>query len=216
MNVLLTVWAWIVSHPVLAAGVLTGAASLAYKKLDTYPRVHAFLSILAGFGLDLPTILDGIRRLFAGSPPTAGKMGPYRTNAKDPDPPVKPPSVAARLAYSCVWLVFFAGMITYSPTYGCTKQQGQQVVQAIDNLTPAGACIAGQVASGNVDPLSILGICGPITIEDIIKEVDALLAAPQSSPDGGVQVKRSVEYTTHLLTLKANCQKYLFADGGGQ
>jgi hypothetical protein len=106
MSTLLVIWAWLLSHPYLTVSVVTALASLGYKKLDAYPRGHAFLSLLAGLGWDLPTIEDAIRRLIAGSPPPPPKMGPYRSAAKraDPDATQDPPA-AARWRYpALLWV----------------------------------------------------------------------------------------------------------------
>jgi hypothetical protein len=100
-----------------------------------------------------------------------------------------------------------------SMSVGCTKQQQ---VQAVQNFTPAGICIVQQVEAGNVDPLAIIAACGAITIQDIFNEVVALLSTPAG--DGGAVVTAPTQWTTHLLTLKANCLKLLAASdaGGGQ
>jgi hypothetical protein len=114
MSTLLVIWAWLLSHPYLSVSVATALASLGYKKLDAYPRGHAFLSLLAGLGWDLPTIEDAIRRLIAGSPPPPPKMGPYRSAAKraDPDATQDPP-VAARTTWAVksAWIIAFSSLL---------------------------------------------------------------------------------------------------------
>jgi hypothetical protein len=140
MSYLLAAWAWVLAHPVLAIAVTTGIASLVYKKLDAYPRWHAVLSLLAGMGLDLPTILDAIRRFYTGSPPTVGKMGPYRTPAQKTDPdvtqdaPSKPAAFMRYVAGGFITTMLVLPFLMSSPA--CTKAQLQQ---AVTNLTPIGA-----------------------------------------------------------------------------
>lgn len=49
--------------------LVSGAASLLYGFLDRYPRWHAVLSALAKAGLDLPALLDDLRRIWNGLTP---------------------------------------------------------------------------------------------------------------------------------------------------
>jgi len=214
MSYVTIAWAFLVAHPYYVVLALTALASVAYKKADGYPRIHAILSILAGIGIDLPTILDAIRRLFTGSPPTVGKAGPYRTAAKV-DPDVTQDKPAARwlvwpgIPAVMMFLFFILPFWVAGPA--CTKQQTQQAVQ---NFTPAGICIVQQVESGNVDPLAIIAACGAVTVQDIFNEVVALLSA-RAPGDGGTKVTMPTEFQTHLLTLKANCEKLMAAKDGG-
>ncbi len=48
--------------------LITAIVSLFYKKLDSYPRVHAVLSSLVAAGLDLPKLLDALKRVLTGAP----------------------------------------------------------------------------------------------------------------------------------------------------
>lgn len=57
---------WLVLYP-----LITALISLVYNKLDGIPRVHAFLAILVKFGVDLPAILDAVKRLVTGQPVAA-------------------------------------------------------------------------------------------------------------------------------------------------
>lgn len=65
--------AWLSLHQVLVLcfiwPVVSALCSLAYTKLDEYPRAHAFLSALAAAGLDLPKLLVMVRRLLTPPPP---------------------------------------------------------------------------------------------------------------------------------------------------
>lgn len=46
--------------------IVTALISLVYNKLDGIPRVHAFLAVLVKAGVDLPAILDALKRILTG------------------------------------------------------------------------------------------------------------------------------------------------------
>lgn len=84
-----------------------------------------------------------------------------------------------RIALSVLLAFVAAAVILEAPA--CKPGQAQTV---INQITPAGACIAEQLLSGGaVDPLQIVAACAGVTIEDVIQVVETLLAA---QPDAGV------------------------------
>lgn|ERR1700690_1114723 len=46
--------------------MITAVLSLFYNRLDKIPRVHAVLAILVKLGIDLPAMLDALKRLISG------------------------------------------------------------------------------------------------------------------------------------------------------
>lgn len=88
-------WSQVQPYVLLAWPVVTALASLAYTALDKTSRGHAFLSGLASLGLDLPKLLDALRRLVAGSGKGGGSVTSLTPTAKPPTPPVPP--AAARM-----------------------------------------------------------------------------------------------------------------------
>jgi hypothetical protein len=98
-------------------------------------------------------------------------------------------------------------LIVVTPSTGCTKQQVQQ---AVTNFTPAANCFFQLVLQGVTDPIAYLG-CGAVTIDDVLTEVEDLLAS-----DGGTSAVAPTAIQKTLLTLKANALALKAKDAGGQ
>lgn len=80
----------------------------------------------------------------------------------------------------CAGVVFGSVGLSLSGA-GCSATTTNAVIQ---DITPAGACIADQLLSGGAtDPLQIVAACAGVTIDDVIQVVEQLLAA---QPDGGL------------------------------
>ena len=78
------------------------------------------------------------------------------------------------------WRWFLAALaLALVTVIGCA-----QLKTAAPLLEPAGACIVGQLLTGNEDPLSIVADCVGITIEDVIAVVTALEAAKPTGDAG--------------------------------
>lgn len=77
-----TIVSWVHANPdlfVVLWTALTAVLSLAARALSAFPRVHAALSLLSALGIDLPKILDAVKRLLTGEvppAPPAEKKGP--------------------------------------------------------------------------------------------------------------------------------------------
>lgn len=63
---------WIQQNPAIASAffaaiwiVIPSLAQLGVDKLDKTTAGHAFLTVLAGYGINLPQVLDGLKRLMA-------------------------------------------------------------------------------------------------------------------------------------------------------
>ena len=74
-----------------------------------------------------------------------------------------------------------AAVFTALVVPGCNAQEANTVVK---DITPAGACIAGELIAGVTDPVAILGVCVSTTIEDVIAVIESIYAA--SVTDAGV------------------------------
>lgn len=198
-------WALIVAHPLEAWGIVSALLSLLYTRLEAYPKTHAVLSTLASLGIDLPTMLAALRRLFSGALPPGRLM---RQQARvTVDESKDPPTMAFKLMRASVFGVVFALAVVVTPsTSGCTAQQAQQVVQ---DVTPAGACIVGQVVNGVVDPLVVLAACIGTTVESILAVIETFLG---KSPTA----MAPTPFQKSLLLLKANTLALQAKDGGGQ
>lgn len=61
-------WTWPPSPALvlLMWPLITAIISLFYNRLDKIPRVHAVLALLVKAGVDLPSILDAVKRLLSG------------------------------------------------------------------------------------------------------------------------------------------------------
>lgn len=128
MSVLLTAWAWVQLHQMLSVAVVTGAASLAYPKIDSYPRGHAMLSLLAGFGVDLPVIRSAFVRLITGKwPPSSGPSADATAKVDVPSIPIGTSALRrdhflpamgfalfAMFVFCCIGLVGCSGAQTHS------------------------------------------------------------------------------------------------------
>jgi hypothetical protein len=64
MPVLMSFLAFMKANPMLWWPLATALISIFYNKLDKIPAVHAFLSVLVALGIDLPSMLDALKRLF--------------------------------------------------------------------------------------------------------------------------------------------------------
>ena len=73
---IVSIVAWLQANQtlvILAWPTITALASLAYTQLDKNTRIHAFLSVLASAGIDLPKLWEALTRLVVGGqPPSAG------------------------------------------------------------------------------------------------------------------------------------------------
>jgi hypothetical protein len=214
---LLAAWAWVSSHPsyfVIGWPIVTAGISLVYKKLDSYPRVHAFLGAMVAAGFDLPTVLALLRRVLQGGPPKSTAGGGTATPPVDPPPPTavaRQALAALVLGIAVAYMIVYTPSSGFAPTVGCTKQQE---IQAVQNFTPAGACFIRLVAAGVVDPLVYLGTCGGATIESILAEIESLL----SPGDGGVSTALTAPTPLEktLLQLRANTLALRAKDGGAE
>ena len=81
----LSVWAWMLANPALVWPIATASISWLYTRAAGCPRLHAFFSLIAALGIDLPRVLDALHRLFYGSVPP-----------NIPPPPSSPPMVASK------------------------------------------------------------------------------------------------------------------------
>jgi hypothetical protein len=206
---LLAAWAWVSSHPsyfVIGWPIVTAGISLVYKKLDSYPRVHAFLGAMVAAGFDLPTVLALLRRVLQGGPPKSTAGG--GTTAPPVDPP-PPPAVARQALAALVFGVAVSCTIIYTPS--CTKQQE---IQAVQNFTPAGACFIRLVAAGVVDPLLYLKTCGGSTVDGILAEIESLLSPGDGGASTALTAPTPLEKT--LLQLRANTLALRAKDGGAE
>lgn len=84
---------WIIDHWLLLLSIqqaLALVASLAYGQLDQLPRWHAFFSLLASSGVDVPKVIDSWRRWLSNSPtppPKSGSQNPPPLSRRPPPPP---------------------------------------------------------------------------------------------------------------------------------
>ena len=76
-------WVWVV----LLWPILSALASLVYGRLNEYPRWHAFFSLMAAAGIDIPKILDAVGRWINRSPPSVGGHSPPLRFKPPPPPP---------------------------------------------------------------------------------------------------------------------------------
>jgi hypothetical protein len=56
----------------------------------------------------------------------------------------------------------------------CTAQEVNTVVK---DISPAGACISGELLGGVTDPVAILTACAGVTIDDVVTTIEDILAA---------------------------------------
>jgi hypothetical protein len=90
---------WLKDNWIIVWPVATALASLLYKLFDKVPRVHAFFSLLASLGLDLPKLLETLQRLFSGAPPAPPAGTPKSATPKDTlEFPKKPSTLVRALA----------------------------------------------------------------------------------------------------------------------
>jgi hypothetical protein len=85
---------------------------------------------------------------------------------------------------------------------GCNAQEANAVVK---DITPAGACIAGELIAGVTDPVAILGVCVSTTIDDIIAVIESIYAA--SVTDAGADAGASNLAVLSLAHAKAVAYK---------
>jgi len=84
--------------------------------------------------------------------------------------------------FAVLFLVILPIVVLIS-TDGCTKSQGQAVSVVQSGMTPAEACIVGQLVEGVTDPLVILNACLGTTVDDLIAVITKLIVnAADASP----------------------------------
>lgn len=152
---------WIQAHwflVVLLWPLITALASLLYGRLDHLPRWHAFFSLLAGMGFDIPKILDAIGRWINRTPPAppmAGGLNP---------PPLhrSAPPINRRVGFGLV-LAGLAGS-------GCMPPA---------NVTNGFGDLAACVLANYSDWKTLLAKCSAYTLAEIEAAIQWLLADPK-------------------------------------
>ena len=160
----------------LAWPVITAAISLIYNLLDGVPRVHAALSILVKAGLDLPGMLDAIRRLLSGEMTTA--------------------AAAKRAASKVPPLTGFVllGVLAHASS-GCLKSKAP--AQQVADVAEMQACIQAHWGQ----PIAELaGLCagGEIAVaEDIVADIEAAIEIlGPASPDASAMAATGFPYAS--------------------
>lgn len=156
----------LLQNPALVWAVVSAVISVAYPFLDSFPRVHAVLSTLAGFGIDLPTILAGLKRLLNGSPPAGGGGAGNSSTGPSAKPPVGPAAAArvwGRYGGGIVLTAWFALALGGSLIAGCLSQAKQ--AQAVTDVAQVAACV---VAHETEPPAQIAIECGLPAAGDVI------------------------------------------------
>lgn len=124
---------------VLAWPIVSGVASLLYTVLDQYPRAHAFFSLLAKAGVDLPAILDALHRLWTGLTPAQK-------------------AAAKALAKGAAVIVFSVKLVMAVSACGPGQLFGPGSALPSDMEADA-ACVTKEVISGDLDPAKVLVAC---------------------------------------------------------
>jgi hypothetical protein len=92
-------------------------------------------------------------------------------------------------------------ILSISVALGCSVLTSQKVV---DDIEPAGACIATQVLAGGVeDPLAIVSACVGTTVQDVVQVVETLLAQQAPTNDGGPSTAALSPLQAKLLRILA-------------
>jgi hypothetical protein len=160
----MSVLQWLKDKPVYVWLVVSGLLSLAYTKLESYPRTQAVLSFLAGFGLDLPTIQAAVKKAI-GAKKKPPSDGPYRTGAPPAPPPVppSPPSPQARAdLFAAIGVAALFGSIMLAPASCLSPAQQVQVATDVASIA---ACV---IAHENEPPAQIAATCGLAGAQDVI------------------------------------------------
>lgn len=155
---------WVQANPILFTAlwtVLTAAVSVAVRALDAFPRAHAVLSLLAGLGLDVPKVLDALKRILTGGPPQGGEGGGKATlgNAVKVAP-------LGCLAFACALLVL----------PGCGLLKSSAVPTDLENDF---ACVVGEINRGITSVDQIEQACLPGQAQTVIDIIDALLGSAE-------------------------------------
>jgi hypothetical protein len=169
-----TIETWIVAHQaflLLLWPIVTAAASLICKVLDETSRGHAFLSTLAGLGVDIPKIIDAIGRLISPPPPPPGGNSTDNSDDKT-EPRMKPPAshrqrfamvAALSLALASLTVGGFA-----AATSGCKNFNPQPPPNTPADVTGAIDCVTTALLS-NGDIGQCILTYGPALIADAIQ-----------------------------------------------
>ena len=150
--------------------IVTGVVSLVYNYLDHMPRVHAVLSAFVSAGLDVPSLMDALKRLLTGQPPGGGKPRVVVVNPPCPLPPPTPPPAATRAALMLAML----GL-------GACAWWGSHGAQTERDVAEVAACVLEHAES---PPADIASACGGIAIDDVLKILAAHRAAAAREHEG--------------------------------
>jgi hypothetical protein len=100
--------------------------------------------------------------------------------------------------------IYYALPIVAFITLSCLKA-GEGPALTTD-MTPAGACVAGQVlANGVEDPSAILLACVGTTLQSIASVVETLLTYANAAPDSGTSTATAARLT-RVLTATTSLQ----------
>lgn len=161
-----TVLQYVQSHPVYVWIVVSALLSLAYTKLEAYPRTQAVLAFLAGFGIDLPTIQGAVKKAIGAKKAPPGD-GPYRTGAP-PAPPATPKPPTSAQLFAGLGIAALFGPIMFAPT-ACLSPAKQ--VQAVNDVASIATCV---IAHETEPPAQIAATCGLSAAQDVINLLAAM------------------------------------------
>lgn len=210
---MLSVWAWILANPVLFVPIVGAVASLVYTKLDAYPRWHAFFSMLAGFGLDLPKIVAMLQKIFTGKDPAppGGTAAGARGERTLPGQP-KPPSMqrARRsvddLAMTLMVVAIIGATISIvgAMSMGCALLKSSNLPSDLQkNYT----CVQTEIEKGDTRFASIEAACLPDQEELLVSILTTLIGSTQFGAEHASQLAALRQEVAAKRISAASCPK---------
>ena len=212
MTFLIALWQWIQQNPLLVWPIVSALVSWLYTKTESIPRLHAFFSLLAGFGIDLPKILTALQKLITGAPANP-QLGSFKHpheelkpvfvsgNVDEVDAKMQPPgSNQGKQGFARVEILVGASFVVASGMligFMCSQPGCAQAIPAVVPAIPAVACILEDIFAGSV--AKIAADCGT--------DIETVIATLLKSSDPKVQASPA-----YGEALRMNAAK----DAGGQ
>ena len=163
--------AWVAANGVLFAAIwtiVTALASLGYTALDKTTTGHKVLSLVAGFGIDIPQILSYLRALLTGQPPSGpgASGGGHNSVAYSPRP--ETPFVVTGVAGAFVLAALCLP--------GCAAFQSSKLPS---DLEAAGECVAADLIKGVTSPVQVMKDCSLAEEQTAVDAIAFLLDSAQ-------------------------------------
>lgn len=181
------------AYALLAWPLITALASMGYALLDKTSKGHAVLSFLAGLGLDLPKLLDALKRIVAPPSTFVSAKGPDGEVVRFRDPKSRgcvEVKVLLPLALGAIAIVIAAVLQACIPNPASQVQDGLSLE----------ACIQ---KNWGKPFLTVVTTCGPQEEQAVADAIADIVVFLDARSDGGALAGPEIPYANEPAVVAA-------------